>query len=168
MKGDNGLYIIVAMGRNRVIGREEEIPWHLPKDMEMFKEKTSGHMVIMGRKTLEAMGSPLGGRENVVLTRDPGFEKEGCTVVRSVEEALTLARDKRAFVIGGGEIFEQFLPRADILYVTLIDREFSGDTYFPEIGKEWVEVKREKGPRNKDNPYDYYFIVYERGERRVK
>ncbi len=123
--------LIVAMSQNRVIGREGQIPWHLSEDLKRFKQITMGHPVVMGRKTFESIGKPLPGRENIVLTRDPHFNPPGVTLIHAVDEILNM--NGEIFVIGGAEIYKQFLPQSDKIYLTLIDDEFDGDAFFPEI-----------------------------------
>lgn len=155
--------VIVAMSKNRVIGKDNQLPWHLPADLKFFKETTMGHAILMGRKTHEAIGRPLPGRENVILTRQKDYHPEGCTVIHSVEEALERYRGKSIFVIGGAEMIKQFLPVVDRLYLTLIDQEFEGDVFLPEFQEdEWVEVSKTKGVTDEKNPYPYYFLVYDR------
>ena len=125
--------LIAAMGGNRVIGNNNSMPWRLPKDLAYFKKLTLGNTVVMGRKTFESIGKPLAGRKNIILTRDKGYTREGCLVVHSIEEALKEIKDEQeSFIIGGGEIYSIFLPYANKLYITYIDHEFQGDTYFPE------------------------------------
>lgn len=155
--------VIVAMSKNRVIGKDNQLPWHLPADLKFFKETTMGHAILMGRKTHEAIGRPLPGRENVILTRQKDYHPEGCTVIHSVEEALERYQDQSIFVIGGAEIIKQFLPVVDRLYLTLIDQEFEGDVFLPEFREEeWEEVSRVQGITDEKNPYSYYFLVYDR------
>ncbi len=159
--------IIVAMDRNRVIGKDNRMPWRLPADLAYFRKVTLGHTVVMGRKTFESIGKPLDGRKNIVLTRDRQYTKEGCTVVHSVEEALKMIQDdKECFIIGGAEIYSAFLPYTQKLYITYIDHEFEGDTYFPQINyDQWRMVSRTLGPKNKKIPFDYYFEIYERNNK---
>ena len=156
--------LIAAMGGNRVIGNNNSMPWRLPKDLAYFKKLTLGNTVVMGRKTFESIGKPLAGRKNIILTRDKGYTREGCLVVHSIEEALKEIKDEQeSFIIGGGEIYSIFLPYANKLYITYIDHEFQGDTYFPEIDYgEWEVISRTPGEKNRDNSYSYYFEVYER------
>lgn len=154
---------IVAMDKNRVIGRNNKLPWHLPADLAYVKKTTMGHPLLMGRKTYESIGRPLPGRTNIVFTRNPHYEAEGCVVVHSVEEAIRKFGDGELFIFGGAVIYRLFLPVADRMYVTEIEHEFEGDTFFPEIDPaEWREISRVKGVRDEKNPYDYYFVVYER------
>jgi len=155
--------IIVSMDKNKVIGKGSRIPWMLPADREYFKKVTMGHVVLMGRKTYESIGKPLDKRINVIMTRNVDYFPKGCIVVHSAEEVLVKFKNRKLFVIGGGEIYKQFLPFANRLYVTLIDHEFEGDTYFSEIdSRVWIEAYKKQGIRNKENPYNYYFIIYER------
>ncbi|MGO4888913.1 dihydrofolate reductase [Anaerobacillus sp. MEB173] len=152
--------LIVAMGEGRVIGLNNEMPWHLPADLAYFKKVTTGHTVIMGRKTFESIGRPLPNRNNIILTRDRNFMADGCTIVHSIEEALALDGD--LFVIGGAEIYKQFLPYTDRIYVTQIDHSFEGDTFFPQMGDEWVVVHEEAGIRDEKNRYDHRFLIYKK------
>ncbi|HET7578633.1 MAG TPA: dihydrofolate reductase [Bacillales bacterium] len=155
---------LLAMGKNRVIGKDNGMPWHLPADLAFFKKKTMGHMIVMGRKTHESIGKALPGRRNVVVTRDTNYEAEGCIVVHSVDEARELfGNDEEVFVIGGTKLFNAFFSYADRLYVTYINEEFDGDTFFPEIDDmKWKRTSVEQGVRNEKNPYDYSFITYDR------
>ncbi len=156
---------LVAMDENRVIGLNNDMPWHLPADLAYFKKTTTGHTIIMGRKTYESIGRPLPNRKNVILTRDQNYKAENCIVIHSVDEALALMNDndEEYFVIGGTEIFQQLLPYADRLYITHIYETFAGDTYFPPFdSEEWKIVSREQGIRNEKNPYDYEFLIYEK------
>jgi dihydrofolate reductase len=161
-----GIYMIWAMDRNSLIGRDNSMPWRIPAEMAYFRRNTSGHAVLMGRKTYESLSKkPLPNRHNVIITRDPQFKAEGCTVIHTVEEALRLARNETLFVMGGAEIYALLLPYADRLYVTHIDHEFEGDTYFSPLDwSEWSEIRREPGLTDKDNPYKYEFAVYERAD----
>ncbi|WP_085523781.1 dihydrofolate reductase [Tuberibacillus sp. Marseille-P3662] len=155
---------IVAMDQNRVIGQDNQLPWRLPADLAFFKRVTMGHPIIMGRKTHESIGKPLPGRENVILTRNESYEAAGCQVVHSLEAIKAIdEQNDEVFVIGGAEIFKVMFASADRLYVTFIDEVFSGDTYFPEIDHDqWRQVAREKGEKNDKNPYDYYYLTYDR------
>lgn len=162
--------LIWAMATNGVIGRDNKLPWHLPRDLQYFKRVTSGKPVIMGRKTHQSIGRPLPDRVNIVVTRDPAFAAEGVTVVRSLDEAFEQAEAEtvntgvdEVIVMGGAEIYAQALPRADRLYVTLVHAEVEGDTYFPAIDlADYREVAREDCPAEGPNPYDYSFLVLER------
>lgn len=156
---------VVAMDRNRGIGFRGKLPWRLPADLKFFKQTTTGHTVLMGRKTYESIGKPLPNRINVVLTRDPSWNAnaEGVHTVHSVEEALSRFGGGELYVIGGSEIFTALLPRADKLIVTHINHEFETDTIFPEFaGHGWKAVSRTPGLTDEKNPYAYEFVVYER------
>lgn len=142
------VHLIVAMAQNRVIGADGGLPWHLSADLKRFKRLTMGHPIVMGRKTWESLPRrPLPGRENVVVTHQKAYQAEGATVVHGLNEALERARQtgaSDAFVIGGGQLFEEALPLADVLDLTLLHHPFPGDTFFPELDEEaWREVDRE-------------------------
>ncbi len=159
------LSIIDAMGKNNELGKDNQLLWDLPRDMKHFRETTSGHPVIMGRKTFESIGRPLPKRRNVVITRDTEYQKEGIEVVHSLIEAIELFKgsDEESFVIGGAEIYKQALPFADRLYITHVDGAFDADAFFPEVNYiEWKEVSREHFDRDTDNNYPCDFVVYER------
>ena len=123
--------IIVAQSNNRVIGNSNHLIWRLPADLKRFKELTTGHPIVMGRKTYQSIGRPLPNRRNIIITRDENYEVDGCEVVNSIEEALLLTNSD-CFIIGGGEIYKQTLHIADQIYLTQVDEEFDGDTTFPE------------------------------------
>ena len=163
-KGDfTMISLIVAHDENRVIGYNNAMPWHLPGDLAYFKKTTMGKPMIMGRKTFESIGKALPGRTNIVITRDTSYQAEGIVVVHSFDEALALAKkeDKEIMVIGGEQIFKMALPVADILYVTLIQHEFNGDTYFPEYGPEWQKVS-ESEVFETDEHIKFSYIVYKK------
>jgi len=155
---------LFAMGKNRVIGKDNGLPWYLPADLAHFKRLTMGHTIVMGRKTYESIGKALPGRNNIVVTTDRNYKAEGCTVVHSINEAREcFNREEEVFVIGGTKLFNAFYPYADRMYVTYINEEFEGDTFFPEIEDvRWQCTSIEKGIRDEKNPYDYSFIVYDR------
>lgn len=153
--------IIVATSRNRVIGNDNTLIWHLPADLKNFKRLTTGSVVIMGRKTYESIGKPLPYRRNIIITRDENYKVDNCEIVNSLEEALLICFEN-CFIIGGGEIYKQVLPIADEIYLTLIDEVFEGDTYFPEIGDDWFESERQDFEPDEKNKYKYSFIKYER------
>jgi dihydrofolate reductase len=161
--------LLAALARNRVIGRDNALPWHLPDDLKRFKALTLGHPVIMGRKTYESIvavaGKPLPGRANIVVTRSPGYEAPGCRVVHSLQAALSAAAGSdEIFVIGGGEIFALALPLAQRLHMTEVDADVGGDALFPAYDRsEWHEVSREAGAGSGGLKYD--FVVYERGHK---
>ncbi|WP_108671208.1 dihydrofolate reductase [Peribacillus acanthi] len=157
---------ILAMDENRVIGKDNQLPWHLPADLKYFKTVTMGHPVVMGRKTYESIGRLLPGRENIILTRDTEYSVEGGTVFHSVEELLDYTNqnhEEEYFVIGGAEIFTLLMNKVDILYITEIHAEFEGDTFFPEINEDiWTLVSSEKGMMDEKNLYPHTFLVYKK------
>jgi dihydrofolate reductase len=155
---------IAAMSENHVIGNDNKLLWHLPNDLKHFKNTTSGHTVIMGRKTFDSVGKPLPKRRNIVITRQP-ITIEGCEVVDSVEAALALCKDEdEVFIVGGGEIYKLALPLTDRIYLTIIHKAFEGDSHFPEIDeKMWKVASREDHQPDDKNPLPYSFITYERG-----
>lgn len=157
--------IVVAMDKNRVIGKNNQLPWHLPADLAFFKKVTMGKAIVMGRKTHESIGRPLPGRENIILTKNRDYQAEGCTIIHSVDDVFDLEKTENGevCVIGGAEIFKEVLACSDRLYITEIDHEFDGDTFFPPIKEsDWTLVSKEQGPKDEKNPYDYYFAIYER------
>ncbi|WP_404452793.1 dihydrofolate reductase [Virgibacillus necropolis] len=160
------LSFVVAMDRNRVIGLNNDLPWQLPKDLKFFKEKTTGHTMIMGRKTYDSLGRPLPNRKSVVLTsQNPSYPEEVEVIhdINTIKEWNEKNPEKEFMVIGGATIFEQVLPFVDRMYITWIDESFEGDTYFPAFSKdEWTLTSKEKGEKNEKNPYDYYFLQYDR------
>lgn len=156
---------IFATDQNGVIGKNNQLPWHLPEDLRYFKKMTMGHPIVMGRKTFQSIGKPLPGRKNIVLTRDPNFSREDCLVFHSKEEFLqNYPHEKEEiFIIGGAEIFRLFLTDVERMYITFIHHKFSGDVYFPlEHLRNWKIVSRKQGLKNEKNPYDYEFLVYEK------
>ena len=155
---------VVAMGKNRVIGKNNSLPWNMPADMKRFRDLTAGKPMIMGRKTYESIGRPLPNRTNIIITRDKNYNVKGCVIAHSIDEAIKAAGNvPEAMVIGGFQIFKEFFPIANKIYLTIIDNNFEGDTYFPEYTKsEWRETKKEEHKKDKENPYDYTFLVLER------
>lgn len=160
--------IIAAVARNGVIGIGNRMPWHLSEDMKRFKRLTLGHAVIMGRKTFESIvstsGKPLPGRDNIVVTRSSEWARPGCRTAPSLEAALAEVHEPRdAFVIGGAEIYALALPIARRLYVTEIERDFDGDTFFPPFDRSrWREVSRERIAPDGAGGFAYAFVKYER------
>ena len=156
--------LIVALARNRVIGRDNQLPWRLSADLQHFKGLTMGKPIVMGRKTHESIGRPLPGRANIVVTRDSGFSAEGCRVVHSIDEALVAAGDVDEVMIMDGEnLYSQLLPRADRLYLTEVQAEVSGDAWFPEFdATQWQELERESHRADENNEFDYDFVVLAR------
>ncbi|MCM3617255.1 dihydrofolate reductase [Sutcliffiella horikoshii] len=155
--------IIVAMDRNNLIGKDNDLPWRIPADLAYFKKVTLGSTVVMGRKTYESIGKPLPNRRNIILSRKD-FAAEGCETLHSIDEVMAMEENNHEiFIIGGSHIFKETLPFADFLYLTYIDDEFDGDTYFPTIEEqEWELLSELKGIKDDKNPYDYYFRTYRR------
>lgn len=160
--------VIVAMARNRVIGRDNRLPWHLPADLRRFKALTMGHHIVMGRKTWESIGRLLPGRTMVIVTRDPDFQVAGATMAASLDEALDVCRDDpEVFVIGGEQIFRLALPIADRLYLTTIEADIEGDTYLPEFDRGlWRTLCRESHATAEGHPVPWTFEILERADRR--
>ena len=156
------LTLIVAVARNGIIGRDNTLPWHLPEDLKHFKALTTGHPIVMGRKTWESLGRPLPGRHNIVVTHDAAYYAAGATVVNSLEDALRLVNGaEELFVIGGAEIYRLALPLADRLQLTELDADFTGDTHFPDFNRsKWRETQRER--HCSATGLDYAFVTYER------
>lgn len=158
--------LIAAMARNRVIGRDNRLPWRLPADLRRFKELTLGHTLLVGRRTFESIGRPLPGRKMLVVSRREGYAPEGVRVARSVQEALDLAREAgeaELFVGGGAEIYRQTLPVADRLHLTRIEEDVPGDAYFPEFDEaQWRLVDREDHEPSEGVPFAWSFQVYDR------
>jgi dihydrofolate reductase len=156
--------IVAAMAENNVIGKDNKLIWHMPADLKHFKELTSGHHIVMGRKTWESIGQkPLPNRTSIVITRDKNYKAEGALVVDSLEKALDAVKnDDEVFVVGGGEIYKEAMSKADKLYITRIHHKFEGDTFFPEIGKEWFEAIYNDFEKDDKNKYDFSLCEYER------
>ena len=154
---------VVAISENHVIGKDNKLLWYLPNDLKHFKEITSGHTIIMGRKTYASVGKPLPRRRNIVITRQ-AITIEGCEVVNSIEAALALCKDEQeVFIVGGAEIYRQSLHLTNRIYLTTIHKQFEGDSFFPEINKqEWKEVFREDFQPDEKNPLPYSFTTLER------
>lgn len=155
--------IIVAMSKNRVIGNNNQLLWKLSSDLKRFKELTTDNSIVMGRKTFESIGKPLPNRRNIIITRNNNYDVEGCEFVSSLEEALLLTNNN-CFIIGGGEIYKQALDITDRIYLTLVHKDFEGDTKFPELGKVWAKISRKDFEADEKNEYKYSFIEYERYE----
>ncbi len=152
---------------NGLIGKDNQLPWHLPADMAWFRKQTMGKPILMGRKTYESIGRPLPGRTNIVITTQD-IRIEGCRVVHSIEEAVRAVDDlgsemDELMVMGGAEVYKQFLPEADRLYITEIHQRFEGDAWFPPFDRSmWLETFREDHPADDANPYAYSFLIMER------
>ena len=155
--------IIVAIGENHAIGKNNQLLWHMPNDLKHFKDITSGRTIIMGRKTFDSVGKPLPRRRNIVVTRQD-IIIPGCEVVKSIEDGLALCKNEDEVFIGGGaEIYKLAMHLTDRIYLTIIHKSFDADTFFPEIDKlEWKEVKHENFEPDEKNPLPYSFITLER------
>jgi dihydrofolate reductase len=158
------LSLIVAMSRNRVIGANGKIPWHLPGELRLFKDLTMGHHIIMGRKTWESIGRLLPGRTTVIVTRQGGYGVPGAIVAHSLQEAIAACRgDAEIFVIGGADIFREALPLADRVYLTTVDIELAGDTFMPSFeGADWRVKSSRSFPADERNRRAYTLAVHER------
>ena len=159
--------LVVAASENNVIGKNNQLIWHLPKDMKFFKNVTWGMPVVMGRKTFESLDSkPLNGRKNIVITRQPGWKADGVSVANSVDASIALAAEmnyKEVFIIGGGEIFLLAFEKANRIYITRVHAEPEGDTYFPVIEKnDWKLVSNTDNPADDKHAYAFSFQVWER------
>ena len=156
--------LIAAMANNRVIGLDNQMPWHLPADLKHFKSITLKHPVVMGRKTYQSIGKALPGRHNIVVTRDPDYHLEDAEVVNDLNTALNVCADASdIMIIGGANIYNQMISKADRLFLTLIDLEVTGDTYFPdwrELGFQQTAMEQHQADEN--NPYNYQFVTFER------
>lgn len=159
--------IVVAMDRNNLIGSRNGLPWRLPADLKHFKSVTMGKPIVMGRKTHDSIGRALPGRRNIVISRDPDYSPaDGCVTVRTLEAALESGRGaEEVMVVGGASIYQQALPLASRIYLTRIDAEFQGDTWFPSFDAvDWQEVSRMDHGADADNPYPYSFIEFEKAD----
>ena len=156
--------LIVAAASNNAIGKDGQLPWHLPEDMKHFKNITWGMPVIMGRKTFESLGKPLPGRKNIIVTRQPGWKQKGTVGVKTIEDALFLAKEtdaKEAMVIGGGEIYKSLFDKAKRIYMTRVEAEPEADTFFPELDtKEWKLVAQEYHSKDEKHLYDFTYETY--------
>jgi len=160
--------IIAAMARNRVIGINNTLPWHLPADFRHFKQVTLGKPVIMGRLTYESIGKPLPGRTNIIITSDPDYRpdnaNDSCIVCHSLDEGLAAAGQvNEIMIIGGASFYAQTLPHADRLYLTIIDEDFDGDAWFPQFDPDdWQEIERTPGTVDDKNPHPHNFVTLAR------
>ena len=155
--------IVVAIAANNAIGKNNKLLWHLPKDLKHFKNLTTGHTVIMGRKTFDSVGKPLPNRRNIVVTRQ-SIQIEGCEVVNSLKAALELAKGElEVDIVGGAEIYKQAMPLTDIIYLTIVHQDFDADTFFPEIDmNQWYENAREDHPTDEKHAFPFSFITLKR------
>ncbi len=164
-KNESMVTIIVAMGNNNEIGKGNQLLWHLPEDLKHFKKLTTGHPIIMGRKTYESIGKPLPNRTNIVVSRKNDWFEEGILIVGSIKEAMKFAKkiNEDYFIIGGGSIYEQTIDLVDCLQVTHVKASLDADAFFPKINKKiWQKVSEECHEKDDKNEYDYCFETYER------
>ena len=157
--------IIAAIAKNNALGKNNDLIWHLPADLQRFKKVTSGHYIVMGRNTFESIGKPLPNRTSVIITRNDNYFKDGCLIANSIEQAIKLVGKNDAFIIGGAQIYKQALEKniVDKLDITLIHQNFEADVFFPKIDFTiWEEVSREDFKADKKNKYDYSFINYQK------
>jgi dihydrofolate reductase len=158
--------IMAAKAKNNIIGKNNDLVWHLPADLKFFKRTTKGHTLIMGRKTFESLGNPLPHRDSFVVTRNKNYQAEGITIFNSLNEAIKGAEQKgleSVFILGGGEIYRQSMDIADKLTITEVHEEFDGDTHFPAIDLDiWEETTREEHKADEKNKYDFAFVQYNR------
>ena len=156
--------LVVAVARNGVIGRDNQLPWRLPDDLAYFKRVTMGRPVVMGRRTFESIGKALPGRANIVVTRNSSFRAPGCTVVRSLDAAWKAAGDAdEACVIGGTSLFEEALPTADVIHLTEVEADVEGDTYFPPFDRsQWRETEVARHPADERHAYPFRIVRLER------
>jgi dihydrofolate reductase len=162
---NKNISIIVAIAENNAIGKNNKLLWSIPEDMKWFKQITTGHTIIMGRRTFLSL--PMGAlpnRRNIVISDLPGESFDNCEMVSSIENAILICDEKdESFVIGGGMVYRQFLPHARKLYITRVHKEFEADTFFPEINfDEWDELERKKNPANEKTPFSFSFLIYQR------
>ncbi len=157
--------LIVAAAENNAIGKDNQMPWHLPNDFKYFKKTTLEHSVVMGRKTFESIGKPLPERRNIILTRDQNYTSPDADVANNVDDVLTYCRDEReVFVIGGANVYSQFLPLAQKVHLTRVHTVIDGDAFFPELPEnEWKLISQEDHLRDERHAFDYSFEVWERG-----
>lgn len=158
------LTLVVAASENHVIGREGGLPWHIPEDLKRFRQITWGKPLLMGRRTFEAIGRPLPGRRNIVISRQPGLEIDGCEVVPTVDDALALVSDQpEVMVIGGGEVYRALLPRADCIEMTRVHARVEGDTWFPDIDPdEWTLMSSEKHSAGEERAFGLTYETFVR------
>ena len=156
--------IIAAIANNNALGLNNKLIWHLPEDLKRFKRVTTGHHVIMGRKTFESLGKPLPNRTTIIITRNKNYKANNCIIVNSLDEALEKAKqDKNPYILGGAEIYKLAMPIANKLDLTIVHHEFKADAFFPEIDTSiWKEKSRENFKADEMNKYDYSFVSYEK------
>jgi dihydrofolate reductase len=157
------LTLIAAMGKNRAIGLDGRMPWHLPAELQHFKKTTMGKTIVMGRKTWQAIGRPLPGRQNIVVSRNPDFHAEGADLAASVDDAVAMSQSDEVMIIGGGQLYKLALPAAERMVLTLIDIEPEADTWFPEWDDtKWSQVSVEHYPVDDDNKLAYRIVELRR------
>ncbi len=158
------LAIIVAMDEQRLIGKDNDLPWKISADLQYFRRTTMGKPIIMGRNTHESIGRPLPGRQNIVISSQQNYKAEGCDVVHSIDDALALCRDaEQVMVMGGASLYQQILPLADFLYLTRVHASLDGDTWFPEWSEQdWQLISSEDHQADENNEFDYSFQLYQR------
>lgn len=155
--------LIAAMDRNRLIGNDNQLPWHLPADFAWFRSVTMGKPVIMGRKTFDSIGKPLPGRTNIIVSRDPALEIEGATCVTDLESAISAVSGvDEIMIIGGSSIYQLAMPMVDRMYLTHVMAEFEGDAWFPPMPAQWQKIRSDMRPADDKNAYDCEFAVYEK------
>ncbi|WP_348824368.1 dihydrofolate reductase [Flavobacterium aestuarii] len=156
------IIMIAAVAENSALGKNNELVWHLPNDFKRFKSLTTGHHIIMGRKTFESFPRPLPNRTHVVITRQKDYQPEGCIVVDSIEKAIEVCpENKTSFIIGGGEIYNLGLPFADKLEITRVHHSFEADAFFPEINPDdWTEIQSEFNPKDDKHQFDYTYQTF--------
>ena len=156
------LSLIVATDRNNGIGINNTLPWHLPEDLAFFKRTTSGHAIIMGRKTFDAIGRPLPNRRNIVVTRNPAWSHAGVETTSSLDQAVAIAGEGEVFIIGGAQIYRDAIALADRLIVTEIDAAFDCDAFFPQVDPALWQIDSRETHRSENNGWDYSFVMYRR------
>ena len=158
------IIMIAAVAENFALGKDNELVWHLPDDFKRFKQLTTNHYIIMGRKTFESFPKPLPNRTHVIITRQQDYNAEGCLVVANLADALAMVpKDENAFVIGGGEIYALALPFTDVIELTKVHARFEADTFFPEIdSKQWKLVSEEYHPKDEKHLFDFTYETYRR------
>lgn len=157
---------IAAMSRNRVIGKDNKLPWNMPDDLAYFFKVTRGHHIILGRKNFEANGKALPNRVNIVVTRNPNYKAPGCIVVENIQQALKYSESKgeeEVFIVGGGQIYQASLGITNKIYLTIIDTEIKGDVFFPELDlKSWNVISKVAHSADSNNPFNYTYYIFER------
>ena len=158
------LTIIAAIANNNALGKDNQLIWHLSADLKRFKKLTTGHHIIMGRKTFESIGKPLPNRTTIIITRNKNYKQEGCLVANSLEKAIKMVKnDNTPFIIGGAQIYKEAIKIVDKLDITFVHHDFEADVFFPKIDlKIWKEISRESFKEDEKNKFDYSFVSFER------